>query len=80
MFWIQLYSGKRTVTGAVTGEMKLIESKILDSTIADFSYKNALSSMLLIHLVLLVDKCQPDPMHTCICTQAQHHSLSCSML
>ena len=36
MFWIQLYSGKRTVTGAVTGEMKLIESKILG-----FSYKTA---------------------------------------
>ena len=66
------YSGK----GTVTGEMKLFESETLDFTIASFFYENNFAFNIADSpsFAALVDQCQPDRMHTCVCTRAQHHS------
>ena len=62
--------------------MKMIESKTLDSTTASFFYEIGFAFNIADSLgfAALVDQCQLDRMHTCIHTQAQFHSWSCSTL
>ena len=56
------------------GEMKLIESETLDSTIASFFYEMLGRSMFNVadspSFAALVDQSQPDLMHNCTCTRA----------
>ena len=68
-------SGKRTETG----EMKLIESETLDSTIASFFYEKALAFQCF-GVACALRVCARAPLTARACARAQHHSLFLHMV